>query len=156
MFTRFCFFWSPTLLRLHFLWYKSLQKLDFFDHLSPSSCKRSFWTVLRWKMAEVWAVKIQKFIRKQNSLKLSFPWKRSVPVAQLQFEEDSTRGEEDAKKGYHGSMHFGQNSVGDGVTPSVRTYGLRPPDGLCMVDSTVCSVLGFRKRSVASFLLCSL
>ena len=82
-------------------------------------------------MAEVWAVKIQKFIRKQNSLKLSFPWKRSVPVAQLQFEEDSTReGEEDAKKGYHGSMHFGQNSVGDGVTPSVRTYGLRPPDGL--------------------------
>ena len=24
--------------------YKSLQKLDFFDHLPPSSCKRSLWT----------------------------------------------------------------------------------------------------------------
>ena len=31
-------------LRLHFLWYKSLQKVEFFDHLPPSSCKRSFWT----------------------------------------------------------------------------------------------------------------
>ena len=28
-------------LRLHFLWYKSLQKVDFFDHLPPSPCKRS-------------------------------------------------------------------------------------------------------------------
>ena len=28
-------------LRLHFLWYKSLQKVNFFDHLHPSSCKRS-------------------------------------------------------------------------------------------------------------------
>ena len=95
-------------------------------------------------MAEVWAVKIQKFIRKQNSLKLSFPWKRSVPVAQLQFEEDSTReGEEDAKKGYHGSMHFGQNSVGDGVTPSVRTYGLRPPDGLLCTGKSLWEALIF-------------
>ena len=26
------------------LWYESLQKVDFFDHLPPSSCKRSLWT----------------------------------------------------------------------------------------------------------------
>ena len=32
-------FFTP--LRLHFLWYKCLQKVDFFDHLPPSSCKRS-------------------------------------------------------------------------------------------------------------------
>ena len=37
-FTRFGFFWPPTPLRLHFPWYKSLQKVDFFYHLSPSSC----------------------------------------------------------------------------------------------------------------------
>ena len=43
-FTRFVFFWPPTPLRLHFLWYKSLQKVRFFDHLPPSSCKRSLWT----------------------------------------------------------------------------------------------------------------
>ena len=43
-FTRFGFFWPPTPLRLHFLWYKSLQKVNFFDHLPPSSCKRSLWT----------------------------------------------------------------------------------------------------------------
>ena len=43
-FTRFGFFWPPTPLCLHFLWYKSLQKVDFFDHLPPSSCKRSLWT----------------------------------------------------------------------------------------------------------------
>ena len=43
-FTRFGFFWPPTPLRLHFLWYKSLQKVDFFDHLPPSSCKHSLWT----------------------------------------------------------------------------------------------------------------
>ena len=30
-----------TSLRLHFLWYESSQKVDFFDHLPPSSCKRS-------------------------------------------------------------------------------------------------------------------
>ena len=40
----FGFFWPPTHLRLHFLWYESLQKVDFFDHLPPSSCKRSLWT----------------------------------------------------------------------------------------------------------------
>ena len=38
------FFWPPTPLRLHFIWYKSLQKVNFFDHLPPSSCKRSLWT----------------------------------------------------------------------------------------------------------------
>ena len=43
-FTRSGFFWPPTPLRLHFLWYKSLQKVNFFDHLPPSSCKRSLWT----------------------------------------------------------------------------------------------------------------
>ena len=43
-FTRFAFFWPPTHLRLHFLWYKCLQKVNFFDHLPPSSCKRSLWT----------------------------------------------------------------------------------------------------------------
>ena len=43
-FTRFVFFWPPNPLRLHFLWYKSLQKVNFFDHLPPSSCKRSLWT----------------------------------------------------------------------------------------------------------------
>ena len=37
-------FWPPNPLRLHFLWYKSLQKVDFLDHLPPSSCKRSLWT----------------------------------------------------------------------------------------------------------------
>ena len=42
-FTKFGFFWPPTPLRLHFLWYESLQKVDFFDHLPPSSCKRSLW-----------------------------------------------------------------------------------------------------------------
>ena len=31
-------------LHLHFLWYKSLQKVDLFDHLPPSTCKRSLWT----------------------------------------------------------------------------------------------------------------
>ena len=40
-FTRFGFFGPLTLLRLHFLWYKSLQKVDFFDHLPRFSCKRS-------------------------------------------------------------------------------------------------------------------
>ena len=44
MFTKLVFFWPPTPLRLYFLWYKSLQKLDFFDHLPPFSCKRSLWT----------------------------------------------------------------------------------------------------------------
>ena len=29
---------------LHFQQYKSLQKVDFFDHLPTSSCKRSLWT----------------------------------------------------------------------------------------------------------------
>ena len=29
---------------LQFLWYKSLQKVNFFDHLPPSSCKGSLWT----------------------------------------------------------------------------------------------------------------
>ena len=43
-FTRFGFFWPPTPLRLHFLWYNGLQKINFFDHLPPSSCKRSLWT----------------------------------------------------------------------------------------------------------------
>ena len=43
-FTKFVFFWPRTPLRLHFLWYKSLQKVNFFDHLPPSSCKRSLWT----------------------------------------------------------------------------------------------------------------
>ena len=42
-FTRFGFFLPPNPLRLHFLWYKSLQKVDFFYHLPPSSCKRSLW-----------------------------------------------------------------------------------------------------------------
>ena len=41
---RFGFFWPPTPLRLHFLWYKSLQKVNFFDHLPTSSRKRSLWT----------------------------------------------------------------------------------------------------------------
>ena len=40
-FTRFVLYWPPTILRLHFLCYKSLQKVDFFDRLPPSSCKRS-------------------------------------------------------------------------------------------------------------------
>ena len=40
-FTKFGFFRPPTPLRLQFLWYKSLQKVNFFDHLPPSSCKRS-------------------------------------------------------------------------------------------------------------------
>ncbi len=44
MFTKFGFFWPPTPLRLHFLWYESLQKVDFFDHLPPCSCKHSLWT----------------------------------------------------------------------------------------------------------------
>ena len=43
-FTNFDYFWPPTPLRLDFLWYKSLQKVYFFDHLPPSSCKRSLWT----------------------------------------------------------------------------------------------------------------
>ena len=43
-FTIFVFFWPHTPLRLHILWYKSLQKVDFFDHLPPFSCKRSLWT----------------------------------------------------------------------------------------------------------------
>ena len=41
MFTKFVFFRPPNPLRLYFLWYKSLQKVDCFDHLPPSSCKRS-------------------------------------------------------------------------------------------------------------------
>ena len=32
-FTRFAFFWPPTPLCLHFLWYKSLQKVNIFDLL---------------------------------------------------------------------------------------------------------------------------
>ena len=43
-FTRFGFLWPPTPLRLHFLQNKSLQKVDFFDHLPPSSRKCSLWT----------------------------------------------------------------------------------------------------------------
>ena len=42
-FTRFGFFTTSPLC-LQFLWYKSLQKVNFFDHLPPSSCKRSLWT----------------------------------------------------------------------------------------------------------------
>ena len=42
-FTRFVFFWPPTPLRLHFLWYKSLQKVGFLTTYPPSSCKRSLW-----------------------------------------------------------------------------------------------------------------
>jgi len=38
------FFWPPNPLRLRFLWYKSLLKVNFFDHLPPSSCKHSLWT----------------------------------------------------------------------------------------------------------------
>ena len=38
------FFWPPTLLRLHFLWYECLQKVANLDHLPTSSCKRSLWT----------------------------------------------------------------------------------------------------------------
>ena len=40
---KICLFWPPTPVRLHFLWYKSLRKVDFFDHLPPTSCKRSLW-----------------------------------------------------------------------------------------------------------------
>ena len=43
-FTRFGFFWPPTPLRWHFLWYKRWPKVDIFDHLPPSSCKYSLWT----------------------------------------------------------------------------------------------------------------
>ena len=43
-FTKFGSFWPPTPLGLHFLWYESLQKVNFFDHLPPSSCKRGLWT----------------------------------------------------------------------------------------------------------------
>ena len=43
-FTKFGFYWPPTPLCLHFLWYESLQKVNFFDHLPLSSCKRSLWT----------------------------------------------------------------------------------------------------------------
>ena len=38
---KICLFLTTYPLRLHFLWYKSLQKVDFFDHLPTSSCKRS-------------------------------------------------------------------------------------------------------------------
>ena len=31
----------PPPIPLHFLWYKSLQKVNFFDHLPPLSCKHS-------------------------------------------------------------------------------------------------------------------
>jgi hypothetical protein len=34
-FTRFGFFWPPTPLRFHFLWYKSLQKVDFLTTYPP-------------------------------------------------------------------------------------------------------------------------
>ena len=43
-FTRFVSFWQPNPICLHFLRYKSLQKVDFSDHLPPSSCKRSLRT----------------------------------------------------------------------------------------------------------------
>ena len=46
--TRFGSFWPSTPFRLHFLWYKSLQKFDLLYHLPPSSCKRSLWTALKW------------------------------------------------------------------------------------------------------------
>ena len=52
-FTRFGFFWPPTPLCLHFLRYKSLQEVDFFDHLPPSSCKRSLWTTPNLKYSHV-------------------------------------------------------------------------------------------------------
>ena len=40
----FGFFWPPTPLRWHFLWYECWQKWTFLDHLPTSSCKRSLWT----------------------------------------------------------------------------------------------------------------
>ena len=40
----FGFFWPPTPLRLHFLWYECLQKVDILDHLPTESCKHSLWT----------------------------------------------------------------------------------------------------------------
>ena len=44
MFTIFGFFWPPTPLCLHFLWYKSLQQVVFFTTYPPPPCKRNLWT----------------------------------------------------------------------------------------------------------------
>ena len=43
----FSFFWPPTLLRWHFLWYTSWQKVEIIGlptYLPTSSCKRILWT----------------------------------------------------------------------------------------------------------------
>ncbi len=62
-FTKFGFFWPPTPLRLHFLWYKSLQKVNFFDHLPPSSCKHSLWKAPKRKTLGFYSVEPYKIQR---------------------------------------------------------------------------------------------
>ena len=65
-FTRFGFFWPPTPLRLHFLWYKSLQKVHFFDHLPPFSCKRSLWTSPKQKWCVTFWLVNWRFLINEN------------------------------------------------------------------------------------------
>ena len=51
---KICLFLTAYPLRLYFLWYKSLQKVDFFDYLPPSSCKHSLWTCLKYAVHTVY------------------------------------------------------------------------------------------------------
>ena len=60
--TRFVFFWPPTPLRLHFLWYKSLHKVDFFWPPTPPPlvnvvCERppsQMWRHKKQSLYRVW------------------------------------------------------------------------------------------------------
>ena len=65
--TRFGSFWPSTPFRLHFLWYKSLQKINFFDHLPPSSCKRSLWTPPCPRHTGSYSLIIYHFVRQRES-----------------------------------------------------------------------------------------
>ena len=50
-FTRFVFFWPPTPLRLHFLWYKSLQKAGLLMGDDIETCRSTgcnYWAALHW------------------------------------------------------------------------------------------------------------
>ena len=51
---KICLFLTTYPLRLLFLWYKNLQKVNFFDPLPPSSCKRSLWTPPKAKSTYHW------------------------------------------------------------------------------------------------------
>ena len=118
-FTRFGFFWPPTPLRLHFLWYKSFKKVDFFHHLPPSSCKGSLWTAPNFKSTGIFCQMFVALLKNLNCIRLFrkigdylisknhrfwFPWifdSRSPQFFQLEFNSNSVSILEDSAARFH-------------------------------------------------------